>query len=97
MHFLCIVPDMPNLKASKKALSSSKNKQVYNQRVKTQMKKAVKAVRDLAEAGQTDEAKQKMPEAYKRIDKAAKRNIIKANTASRKKSRLEKLVQRSRA
>ena len=86
---------MPNLKASKKALSGSKNKQLFNQRKKTLMKKAVKKVRDLAQAGNTEEAKQHMPAAYEAIDKAAKRNIIKDNTAARKKSRLEKLVQRA--
>jgi len=86
---------MPNLKASKKALSSSKNKELYNQRTKTLMKKAVKKVRDLVEAGNTKDAEQHMPEAYKYIDKAAKRHIIKTNTASRKKSRLEKLVRRT--
>jgi len=86
---------MPNLKASKKALSSSQNKQLFNERKKTQMKKAVKAVRDDAEQGNAKEAKQKMAAAYQAIDKAVKRGIIKKNTAARKKSRLEKTVQRA--
>jgi ribosomal protein S20 len=36
-----------------------------------------------------------MPTAYKAIDKAAKRGVIKPNTAARKKSRLAALIKRS--
>ena len=36
------------------------------------------------------EAEKSLPELYKAIDKAAKRGVIKKNTASRKKSRLAK-------
>ena len=86
---------MPNLKASKKALASSKNKQLFNQRKKTQMKKAVKKVRDLTKDGKPQEAQQHMAAAYQAIDKAMKRGVIKQNTAARKKSRLEKMVQRA--
>lgn len=38
------------------------------------------------------EAKDLIPKAYKLFDKAAKVNLIKKNTASRKKSRIQKLV-----
>ena len=38
--------------------------------------------------------KKLLSEAYKAIDKAAKRGVIKKNTASRKKSRLTKLIGR---
>ena len=48
----------------------------------------MKEVRSLISAGKTADAEAKMPEAYKTIDKAAKRGIIKENTAARKKSRL---------
>jgi len=56
------------------------------------MKEAVKEVRDLATAGKKADAETKLPLAYKAIDKAAKRGLIKANTADRKKSRLTKFV-----
>ncbi len=83
---------MPNLAASKKALRSSKRKAVYNQRKKVLMKKAVKRVRDLLRAGESKAAQEAMSDAYQAIDKAAKRGVIKKNTASRKKSRLVKMV-----
>lgn len=58
------------------------------------MKQALKNVRKLAEGGNKEAAEQQMPEAYKAIDKAAKRGVIKDNTAARKKSRLVKAVQK---
>jgi small subunit ribosomal protein S20 len=57
------------------------------------MKESVKDVRDLASSGKTKEAEEKLPTAYKAIDKAAKRGVIKKNNADRKKSRLTKFVE----
>lgn len=59
------------------------------------MKAAVKEVRELVHAGNIDEAGKKLSTAYKAIDKAAKRGLIKDNTAARKKSRLTKLLTRT--
>jgi len=36
-----------------------------------------------------------LPQLYKALDKAAKRGVIKPNTASRKKSRITKLIEKS--
>lgn len=52
------------------------------------MNDVVKKVRKMVEAGNKEEAQKMLPSAYKAIDKAAKRGVIKDNTASRKKSRL---------
>ncbi|TSC53748.1 MAG: small subunit ribosomal protein S20 [Parcubacteria group bacterium LiPW_39] len=56
------------------------------------MKEALKKVKKLVSAGRKDEAKKLIPAAYQAIDKAAKRGVIKQNTAARKKSRLMKLL-----
>jgi small subunit ribosomal protein S20 len=52
------------------------------------MNDVVKEVRTLITAGNAKEAEALVPKVYKEIDKAAKRGIIKDNTAARKKSRL---------
>ena len=52
------------------------------------MNDVVKRIRKHVAAGEKAEAEKLMPTAYKAIDKAAKRGVIKENTASRKKSRL---------
>ena len=57
------------------------------------MKDAVKEVKKVAVAG-VDEVTDLLSKAYKAIDKAAKRGVIKKNTASRKKSRLALAVVR---
>lgn len=75
-------------KGAKKAIRSSAHKRVFNLRRKNAMNEAIKKIRKLASSGAKEEAGKLMPTAYKAIDKAAKRGIIKPNTAARKKSRL---------
>ncbi len=79
-------------KSAKKRLKQNKTRYVLNLRYKRQMKKAVKEIRDLLKEGKKKETKKLLPNVYKVIDKAAKRGIIKKNTASRKKSRITKAV-----
>lgn len=75
-------------KGAKKAHRASQNKHVFNLRRKKAMNEVVKHVRRLVASGKGSEAQTLMPQAYKAIDKAAKRGVIKRNTAARKKSRL---------
>jgi len=64
-------------------------------RRKREMSEILKKTKKLVSAKKLDEAKLLIPKAYKAIDKAAKRGIIKNNTASRKKSRLMHLLGKS--
>lgn len=75
-------------KGAKKAIRSSERKRVFNTRRKIAMNSAVKEVRKLIASGSKADATKMMRDAYQAIDKAHKRGVIKANTASRKKSRL---------
>lgn len=79
---------MPITKGAEKALRQSERKRVFNIRRKNTMKDVVKEVEKAVTAGDASKAKELLPKAYKAIDKAAKRGVIKDNTASRKKSRL---------
>ena len=79
---------MPIIKSAKKALRASKTKKVYNDRRAKAMKLAIKGVKKLIGAA----ARTELSKAYQAIDKAAKRGIIKKNTAARKKSRLAKSI-----
>ncbi|PIR37239.1 MAG: 30S ribosomal protein S20 [Candidatus Zambryskibacteria bacterium CG10_big_fil_rev_8_21_14_0_10_42_12] len=79
---------MPITKSAKKALRGSKTKRVFNIRRKTVMKDVVKDMEKLVKEGKKDEAAKLLPKAQQAIDKAAKRGVIKKNTATRKKSRL---------
>lgn len=86
---------MPIIKAARKALRSSARKRVYNLRRIRATKETTKEVRTLVAAGDAKEARAKLAAAYKAIDKAAKRGIMKKNTAARKKSRLAKLIKKA--
>jgi small subunit ribosomal protein S20 len=79
---------MPIIKSAKKALRSSARKRVYNVRRQAALKDAVKAFDKAVSGGKRADAEALVRDAYQAIDKAAKRGIIKANTAARKKSRL---------
>jgi small subunit ribosomal protein S20 len=81
---------MPITKSAKKRLKQNDKRRILNLGYKRRMKKIVKEIRELVIAGKKKDAEKLLPTAYKVIDKAAKRGIIKENTAARKKSRLTK-------
>lgn len=81
-------------KSAKKAHRVSLRKRVFNIRRKRALTNATKSVKKLA-ATNPGEARESLSAAYKAIDKAAKRGIIKPNTAARKKSRLAATVKRA--
>ena len=86
---------MPITSSAKKAHEASLRKQVFNLRRTRAMKESVKEVKKLVADGKTKEATEKLSEAYKTIDKATKRGVLKSNTANRKKSQLASLVSKS--
>lgn len=79
---------MPITKGAKKAHIQSEKKRIFNIRRKSVMNDVVKEVNKAVLAKDANKAKELLPKAYKVIDKAAKRGVIKGNTADRKKSRL---------
>jgi len=83
---------MPITKSTKKALRQSRKRRVRNLIYKKKMRGLIKQVRILVEEKKIEEAKKLLPQVYKILDKTAKVGIIKKNTASRKKSRITKLV-----
>lgn len=86
---------MPITKSAKKAIRGSEKKKVFNLRRKKKVEDAVKSVKKLVKEGKTKEANELLPKAFSALDKAAKGNTIKANTASRKKSRLNAMVKKA--
>lgn len=82
---------MPITKSAKKALRQSGHKKVVNDRRKKVMKEATKKIEKLVREKSLPEAKNSLKEAYSAIDKAAKRGVIKKNTADRRKSRLSRI------
>jgi len=79
-------------KSAKKAARQSAKRKEQNIIYKDKIKALVKETRALVSAKKIDEAKKILPEIYSALDKAAKVGVIKKNNASRRKSRLTKLV-----
>jgi len=83
---------MPITKSAKKALRQSLRRRERNLKRKRALQKVLKTFVRLVGAKKIEEAKMFSPQVQKALDKAAKTGIIKKNTASRKKSRLAKLL-----
>ena len=79
---------MPITKSAKKSMLQSLKRQKQNLHYKKKVKEVRKEITRLAENKKFEDAKALLGQYYKAIDKAAKVNILKKNTASRKKSRL---------
>lgn len=85
---------MPITKSAKKALRQNQKRKKGNQVYKYRIKALIKELRELVFEKKAEEARRLLPQAYKALDKAVKGGTIKKNTASRKKSRLVKLIKR---
>ncbi|PIV10202.1 MAG: 30S ribosomal protein S20 [Candidatus Portnoybacteria bacterium CG03_land_8_20_14_0_80_41_10] len=83
---------MPITKSAQKALRQSLHRRTFNLRRLTRMRELVKQAKDLIKQGKKEESLKILSRVYQAIDKAAKRKVIKKNTASRKKSRLAKAI-----
>lgn len=80
---------MPNNKQAEKRVRQTEKRRQENKVTRTSMRSAVKKVLEADSKADADAA---MPDAMKRIDKAAKKNVIHANAAARAKSRLAKVA-----
>lgn len=76
---------MPNIKSAKKRVLVTEKKSVNNNDVKSSMRTAIKKM-------EKNPSNENLVAANKKIDKAAKDNVIKKNTAARYKSRLSKML-----
>lgn len=74
-------------KGAKKAIRSQERKRVINIRTKRAMADAIKTAVSM-KGKDRGEQTPALSAAYKAIDKAMKKGVIKKNTAARKKSRL---------
>ncbi|MBU3934668.1 30S ribosomal protein S20 [Patescibacteria group bacterium] len=83
-------------KSAKKAIRQNARRRIKNIIYKDKIKSLVKEVCSLVAEKKNDEAKKILPQVYKVLDKASKKGVIKKNTADRKKSRLTKLLEKTK-
>lgn len=83
---------MPIIKAAKKYMRVTKRKTAINQKVRGAFRSAIKITREAVAKGDKDKAQEYLKKSVVALDKAAQKKLIKKNNASRRKSRLNKLV-----
>lgn len=83
---------MPITKSAKKALRQNIKRRQRNLQKKKRVKSLIKEIKSLVAQKKIEEAKKLLPLTYKALDKIAKVGVIKKNTASRKKSRITKMI-----
>jgi len=85
---------MPIIESAKKQLRASKRRRVNNLKRKDAINSVLKEFKKLVLDKKVKEAKALISKAQQALDKAVKTNLIKKNTASRKKSRLAKMIKK---
>lgn len=78
---------MPNLSNAKKALAQSKVRAARNANVKGHIDSMRRSFRKLLDAGKIEDAQKLVRELDQAMDKSVTKNVVKANTAARVKSR----------
>ena len=81
---------MPNIKSAIKRVRTTESNAKENASMKTAYKTAIKNFKAAVEAGKKEEATELFKVATKAVEHAANKNVIKANTTSRKQSSLAK-------
>ncbi len=81
---------MPIIKSAKKAARQASKRTKHNQEIKRDIKNAVKAFK-------TNPSAKTLAKAQSEYDKAVKKDLLKKNTASRRKARLHKILKEAAA
>jgi small subunit ribosomal protein S20 len=79
-------------KSAKKAARQAASRRERNLVYKNKMKALIKEAKYLISAKKNADAQKLLPQIYAILDKSAKVGVIKKNNASRRKSRLTKLI-----
>ncbi|MFC1510234.1 30S ribosomal protein S20 [Candidatus Omnitrophota bacterium] len=83
---------MPQRRSGIKELRKNRKNQMHNLDIKTDLKKTIKSFVKTVDEKKAPEAKDQLKTVYKKLDKAAKRNILHKNTVARRKSKFSKLA-----
>jgi len=88
---------LPKSKTAESAARSSERKRQRNRSIKSTTKTAIIRAEKLIESNELESAQAAIIEASSILDKAAKKKVIHPNTASRRKSRLTKKLNKAKA
>ena len=83
---------MANLSSAKKSIRQDKKRRPHNLAMSSEIKTLTKKLNALIAEGKADEASKALSLLMSKLDKAAKKNLIKRENADRKKSRLSSRI-----
>jgi len=83
---------MPNVHAAKKRVRADRKRHQQNLNITSELKTLTRNLQALIKEKKTDQARQTIQKLTKRLDQAASKGLLHRNTASRKKSRLARLL-----
>jgi len=86
-----------NKESAKKRVRQNEKRRAHNREIRSTMRTAVKTAQAAIEEKSVDSFPAVISEAQSKLGKAAKRNIIKKNKASRTQSRLMKAANKAKA
>ncbi len=82
---------MANTRSAAKQARAALRRRTLNRTQISAVRSSEKKIRALAKAGKTEEAVKLLPKFQSQIDRAAKKGVVKRNTASRHKQRVAAL------
>ena len=83
---------MANIKSQKKRIKTAEKARMRNKAVRSELKTYVKKVRAAVEAGDAQAAQKAADAACRKLDKAVTKGVIHKNQAAKRKSGVQKLV-----
>ncbi|HET7580879.1 MAG TPA: 30S ribosomal protein S20 [Bacillales bacterium] len=83
---------MPVIQSAIKRVKTNEKRHAHNVAIKTEMRTAIKNFEAKVSAKNVDEAKTAFADVSRKLDKAARKNVIHQNKAARFKSRFAKKI-----
>lgn len=87
---------MANIQSAKKRIRQTEKRTVHNRMYISSARTYVKKTRQLIAEGKLDEAETTAVQAYKTLDKAARKHVIHPRNAARRKGRLMAALEKAR-
>jgi len=86
---------LPQRRSAIKELRKTRSRRMHNLDIKTDLKKTIKKFNAAVTDKKTGDAQDLLKTVHKKLDKAAKKNILHKNTAARRKARFSKALSTS--
>lgn len=83
---------MANIKSQMKRIRTAEKARLRNKSVRSEVRSAIRSVRELAAAGNVEAAQDALKVASRKLDKAVSKGVLHKNNAANRKSKLAKLV-----